>query len=171
MRALRSLLHALAVVSGRRQRTWRAALVLAVVLLVGGATVTAAAVQDPLLVLDVPGGSVLWRVLRWPAVAVALLGWAALLLRLGMRLPRRSWRPLSIGAAVATGGWFAASAVFPIYVSVTARVTASLGALGGGLILLVWLYLLMLSLLLAAELVRDLGGRAGDDDAAPTAPA
>ncbi|GAA4796958.1 hypothetical protein GCM10023200_36380 [Actinomycetospora chlora] len=139
VRALRSVLHALATISGRSPRTWRAALVLAVVVLVGGATVTAAAVQDPLLVMDVPAGAVLWRVLRWPAVAIALLGWAVLLLHLGMRLRRRAVRPIGIGAALAVGGWFAASAVFPLYVALTARVTASLGALGGGLILLVWL--------------------------------
>jgi membrane protein len=167
VRALRSVLHALATVSGRPSRTWRAAIGLAVLLLVGAATITAAAVQDPLLLLEIPDGGLLWRFLRWPAAVIALLAWAALLLRVGMRLDRSSWRPLGIGAAVAVVGWLAASAVFPLYVSVTARVTASLGALGGGLILLVWLYLLMLSLLLAAEVVRDLtgSGRNGGDEA------
>lgn len=156
VRALRSVLHGLATTSGRRPRTWPAAAGLALLLLVGAATVTAVAVQDPLLLLDVPAGETLWRFLRWPAVMVALLAWAVLLLRTGMRLGRGRGRPLAIGAATAVLGWLAASAVFPLYVSVTARVTASLGALGGGLILLVWLYLLMLSLLLAAEIVRDL---------------
>lgn len=166
VRALRSVLHALATISGCTARTWRAAVALAMLLLVGGATVTAAAVQDPLLVLDVPAGALLWRVLRWPAVVVALLAWAVLLLRIGMRLGGRTWRPVMIGAAVAVGGWLAASAVFPLYVSVTARLTASLGALGGGLILLVWLYLLMLSLLSAAEIIQAIRmrGAGGDDE-------
>ncbi|GLZ48259.1 hypothetical protein Acsp06_44440 [Actinomycetospora sp. NBRC 106375] len=163
VRALRSVLHALATVSGRPVRTWRTAAVLAVVLLVGGATVTAAAVQDPLLVLAVPGGSLLWRLLRWPAVIVALFAWAVLLLRLGTRT--RSWRPVLSGAGVAVGGWLGASAVFPLYVSVSARVAGSFGALGGGLILLVWLYLLMLALYLAAEIAGELHGRGNEAEA------
>jgi membrane protein len=156
VRALRSVLHALATIAGRPSRSWRAAVGLAVLLLLGGATVTAAAVQDPLLVLDLPAGHLLWRFLRWPAVVVALLGWAALVLRTGMRPGRRTWRVTAIGAVVAVGGWLAASALFPLYVSVVGRLTAGLGALGGGLILLVWLYLLTLSLYIAAEVVRGL---------------
>jgi membrane protein len=156
VRALRSVLYALATIAGRPSRSWRAAAGLAVLLLLGGATVTAAAVQDPLLVLDLPAGHLLWRFLRWPAVVVALLGWAALVLRTGMRPGRRTWRVTAIGAIVAVGGWHAASALFPLYVSVVGRLTSGLGALGGGLILLVWLYLLTLSLYIAAEIVRDL---------------
>lgn len=172
VRALRSVLHALATIAGRPPRTWRVAAALGVLLLVGGATVTAAAVQDPLLVLDSPVGHLLWRVLRWPAVVVALLGWAVLVLRTGMRPGRRTWRVSVIGAAVAVGGWLAASAVFPLYVSLVARLTAGLGALGGGLILLVWLYLLTLSLYLSAEIVRDLRRPVDDDtpDEAPRSP-
>jgi len=161
VRALRSVLYALGVVTGRPPRTWRAAVVLAILLLLGGATVTAAAVQDPLLLPDVPAGEVLWSVLRWPVVAVALLGWAVLVLRVGMRSRRRGWRATIIGAAVATGGWCGASAVFPLYVALTAQLTAGLGALGGGLILLVWIYLLMLALYLAAEVVAQLEGPSG----------
>ncbi|WP_433038119.1 YhjD/YihY/BrkB family envelope integrity protein [Actinomycetospora sp. CA-053990] len=156
VRALRSVLYALATIAGRAPRSWRAAVGLAVLLLLGGATVTAAAVQDPLLVLDLPAGHLLWRFLRWPAVVVALLGWAVLVLRTGMRPGRRTWRVTAVGAIVAVGGWLAASALFPLYVSVVGRLTAGLGALGGGLILLVWLYLLTLSLYVAAEIVREL---------------
>lgn len=162
VRALRSVLHGLATTSGRPPRPWPVAVGLALLLLVGAATVIAVAVQDPLLLLDVPAGEVLWQLLRWPAVVIALLAWAVLLLRTGMRPGRGARRPLAIGAAVAVLGWLAASAVFPLYVSVTARITASFGALGGGLILLVWLYLLMLSLLLAAEIVRDLTAPVGE---------
>ena len=172
VRALHSVLHALATIAGRPPRSWRVAAALGVLLLVGGATVTAAAVQDPLLVLDVPAGHLAWRVLRWPAVVVALLGWAVLVLRTGMRPGRATWRATAIGATVAVGGWLAASAVFPLYVSVVARLTAGLGALGGGLILLVWLYLLTLSLYLAAEVVRDLRPSADDttDEARRSSP-
>lgn len=171
VRALRSILYALATIAGRPPRSWRPAAALAVLLLLGGATVTAAAVQDPLLVLDVPAGHVVWRLLRWPAVVAALLGWAVLVLRTGMGPGRRTWRVTAIGAVVAVGGWLAASALFPLYVSVVGRLTSGLGALGGGLILLVWLYLLTLSLYVAAEVVRELrepGDAATAERRAPT---
>ncbi|GAA4763829.1 YhjD/YihY/BrkB family envelope integrity protein [Actinomycetospora chibensis] len=163
VRALRSVLHALATIAGRRPRTWRAATALGVLLLIGGATVTAAAVQDPLLVLDVPGGHLLWRLLRWPVVVLALVAWAVLVLRLGMRLRRGTWRVSLTGAAIAVAGWLTASVVFPVYVSIVARLATGLGALGGGLILLVWLYLLMLSLYLAAETLCELGDDGAED--------
>lgn len=163
VRALRSVLHALATIAGRPARTWRAAAALALLLLVGGATVTAAAVQDPLLVLDVPAGHLVWRLLRWPVVVLALVAWAVLVLRVGMRLRRGTWRVSLVGAAIAVAGWLTASAVFPLYVSVVARVAGGLGALGGGLILLVWLYLLTLSLYLAGETLRELHDGGAED--------
>lgn len=159
VRALRSILYALAVVAERPARSWRTAAVLAILLLVGAVTVIAAAVQDPLLLVDVPAGAMVWRVLRWPAITLALFGWAVLLLQVGTRSPRGSRGRVLVGAGTATAGWVGASAVFPLYVTVAARFTDSLGALGGGLILLVWLYLLMLSLYLGAEIAGARDGR------------
>ncbi|WP_433799929.1 YhjD/YihY/BrkB family envelope integrity protein [Actinomycetospora sp. CA-084318] len=149
VRTLRSVLHGLATISGTAPRSWRVATVLGVLLLVGAATVTAAAVQDPIAWLGVPGGHLLWRVLRWPLMLLALFGWAVLVLRSGVR--RRNRRALVAAGALSVGGWVLASALYPVYVSVAASVAQGLGALGGGLILLVWLYLLMASLYLAAE--------------------
>jgi membrane protein len=166
VRALRSVLHALGVIAGRRPRSWYVALLLAAVLLLLAASVTAAAVQDPLLVSGVPGASLLWRVARWPAVALALLAWAVLLLRIGARTRGRPVRVLLAGALVVTGGWFAASALFPLYVALIGRFSSGLGALGGGLILMVWLYLLMISLYLGAEVM---GALAGSPDSASRA--
>lgn len=167
VRALRSVLHALATIAGRPPPTWRAAIALGVLLLVGGATVTAAAVQDPLLVIDAPAGHLVWRLLRWPVVVVALVAWAVLVLRVGMRPGRRSWRATTVAAVGAVGGWVAASAVFPLYVSVVARLAAGLGALGGGLILLVWLYLLTMSLYVAAETLHELRGPGAEEGRPP----
>ena len=131
---------------------------LAAVLLLGAASVTAAAVQDPLLLVDLPAGSLLWRLLRWPAVALALLAWAGLLLRVGARARRGSRRPVLVGAALTTAGWVVASTLFPLYVALVGRLSTGLGALGGGLILLVWLYLLMISLYIGAEVSCTLAG-------------
>ena len=52
---------------------WRVAVLLAAALLIGAASVTAAAVQDPLHLVDLPAGPLVWRTLRWPAVVLALL--------------------------------------------------------------------------------------------------
>lgn len=158
MRALRSVLYGLGVVGGRdRRRAWPAALTLAVVTVVAAAITVAAAVQNPLRFVGLPGGSALWAVLRWPVAAVFLLGLAALLLRVGLGpLPRRR---LVLGAVLSTTGWCAASLLFPLYVAVATRVSPTFGALGGGLVLLVWLYLLMLALLVAGVVAspRDRG--------------
>ncbi|MDN5918109.1 MAG: YihY/virulence factor BrkB family protein [Pseudonocardia sp.] len=147
VRALRSVLHGLGVVAGRSGRPhWYSALLLALVLLFGGSTVLAAVVLNPLWVTGVP----VWHVLRWPVIAVALFAWALLVLRVGLGRPRARRGPV-VGAAVATAGWIAASFLFPVYVAVAGRFTSTFGVLGGGLTLLVWLYLLTLSLHLGAE--------------------
>lgn len=148
-RALRSVLYGLGVVSGMSRRSWLAAMALALVLLFGGAVVLAVAVLDPLQMTGLP----VWRFLRWPVLAAALFGWAVLVIRVGTGRARHR-RRLLVGAGIATAGWFAASSVFPLYVAVATRFTSTLGALGGGLILLVWLYLLMVSLYLGAEVSR-----------------
>jgi membrane protein len=123
-----------------------------------------------LLVLDVPAGHLVWRLLRWPVVVVALVAWAVLVLRVGMRPGRGTWRATIIAAAGAVAGWVAASAVFPLYVSVVARLAAGLGALGGGLILLVWLYLLTMSLYVAAETLHELRGHGPEEGRPPRSP-
>lgn len=159
-RALRSVLYALSVIAdGAPRRLWPAAVALAVVTLLGAAAVIAAAVTDPLGYLRVPAAETVWAVLRWPVGLAALLAWAALLLRVGTGR-RVGWRPapgarraLLVGAAITAAGWVGASLLLPLYVAVVGRLTATIGALGGGLILLLWLYLLMLALYLAAEVL------------------
>ena len=60
--------------------------------------------------------------------------------------------------------------MFPLYVSVVARLAAGLGALGGGLILLVWLYLLTMSLYIAAETLHELSGHGPEEGGAARSP-
>lgn len=150
VRTLRSVFRGLGVVAGRHPRTWVPALGLAVLLVVGGATAIAVAVHNPLGLVGVP--RVVWDVVRWPAMAAALLAWTWVLLRTGTGMRGRvTRRPLVWGAVTATFGWFAASVLLPVYVAVASRFSPTLGAMGGGLVLLVWLYLLMLALFLGAE--------------------
>ena len=99
-------------------------------LLIGAASVTAAAVQDPLHLVDLPAGPLVWRILRWPAVVLALLAWAGLILRT-TRARRGRRRPVLVGAAVTTGGWVAASTLFPLCVAIVGRLSTGLGWLWG----------------------------------------
>lgn len=174
VRALRSVLFALTSIAEQPlRRQWLWASVLAVGTLVGAALVLAAAVQDPLVVLGLPGARMVWDVLRWPVTAAALLLWAMGLLRIGLGCPRGPRRRfgLLVGAGIAAGGWIGASLVFPLYVVVAGRFTDTVGALGGGLILLLWLYLLMLVLYVGAEVCVALVGDGADvEDARPAAP-
>ena len=64
----------------------------------------------------------------------------------------RRWRISTPGALATVLGWTAATALLPIYVATAAHASPTLGSLGGGLIILAWLYLLNLSLFLGAEI-------------------
>lgn len=151
-RALRSVLYAITLICGApARRLWPASAALAVVTLFAAVAIIALAVTDPLRLLAVPGAEAVWSVLRWPVGVAALAGWAMLLLRVGSGRRAGGSRALGLAALIATGGWIAASLLLPLYVSVVARLTGTVGALGGGLILLLWLYLLMLVLYAAAE--------------------
>ena len=73
--------------------------------------------------------------------------------------------------------WLAASAGFNLYLTIALGASPVFGALGGGLILMTWLYLLCLGLLMGAELNavrlarRAVGRGAAAGAAVPVAPA
>ncbi len=66
------------------------------------------------------------------------------------RRARVSW--VTVGALVATGFWFGASAGLSLYVSEFDRYARSYGALAGVVVLLVWMWLSCLAVLLGAEI-------------------
>ena len=84
----------------------------------------------------------------------------------GHRRPPFQW--LTPGAVLGVLGWLAASAVFGLYVRI-AGVNPVYGALGGIIVLMLWLQLTMLVLLLGAELNAEI--RRARTGAAPGAPA
>ncbi len=102
-----------------------------------------------------PTSSFLWDHLRLPAMGLVLVGWAAALLRFAPndRLP---WRGALPGALLTGVLWLVASAGFRVYVGYAAARNPVLGAFGGGVIALTWVYLLSLSLLLGGELNAEL---------------
>lgn len=162
-RCMRSVQRALAVIAGAparpgRQEWWRAVL-LAVLILLIGSILLAWFTLGPLWGYSRQLGGersasvlhAIWLWVRWPFGVGVVLGLAMVLLAQEFPKSRRRWRSGWVGAAVTVSGWAAATALIPIYVAVAARFSPTLGSLGGGLILLSWLYLMMLSLLLGAE--------------------
>jgi membrane protein len=92
-----------------------------------------------------------WNWLRWPLAFAALVAWAATVYHVapGRRL---RWREALPGAVAAAVLWLVASLGFSLYLRVAADANRVLGTLGGGLIGVLWLYLLALILLVGGEL-------------------
>ncbi|HET9481708.1 MAG TPA: YihY/virulence factor BrkB family protein [Candidatus Polarisedimenticolia bacterium] len=95
--------------------------------------------------------------LRGAFAFVLLVAWATTLYHLALSRRTRWVRDLP-GGILAALLWLGMSHGFRLYISLAAGVNHILGLLGGGLILLVWLYLLCLALLVGgvvnAELAR-----------------
>jgi membrane protein len=95
--------------------------------------------------------AVAWNWLRWPLGFAALVAWAATVYHVAPGR-RFRWREALPGAVAAAVLWLVASGGFSLYVRVAASANRVLGTLGGGLIGVLWLYLLALSLLVGGEL-------------------
>lgn len=101
----------------------------------------------------------LWSYLRWPVAFLSLVLWATTMFYL---CPDRQdrWRSGWPGGLLTAVFWLAASIGFNVYLELVVRSSPILGALGGGLILMTWFYLLCLGLLAGAELNAVLLARA-----------
>ncbi len=163
-RGMRSIQRGLTAISGiparNAQREWVRAVLLAVTVLALGSVLLAAFTLGPLLghSRQVGGDTAdtvvhtVWVWARWPISALIILLFATLLLaQESPRQPRR-WRANAPGAVLTVLGWSAATGLLPVYVAIATHVSPTLGSLGGGLIVLAWLYLMTLSLFLGAEL-------------------
>src|SRR5207237_4335681 len=85
------------------------------------------------------------------AAIVLLLAAVLLLYRLtpNLALP---WRWHVPGAVVSVVGWLLTTAAFAVYVANFGKFNATYGAIGGVVVLLLWLYLSSLVMLLGAEI-------------------
>lgn len=102
----------------------------------------------------------LWSYLRWPVAFLALILWATTMFHV---CPDRAgpWRTGLPGGLLTALLWLVASAGFNLYLKVAIGASPVFGALGGGLIVMTWMYLLCLGLLLGAELNAVLLARRG----------
>ncbi len=97
-----------------------------------------------------PGFLVLSAGVRWVVALAGVAGLTALIYHFGTPA-KQGWKRTLPGAAVATGLWFASTLVFGWYVTRFANYSQVYGSLGAGIALLVWLYLVFLSVLVGAE--------------------
>lgn len=93
----------------------------------------------------------IWAWIRYPVAFLALVAWATTLFHYCPDRPAR-WRTGLAGGLLTALLWLAASLAFSTYLGLVVPRSPVLGALGGGLILMTWLYLLCLALLIGAEL-------------------
>lgn len=91
-----------------------------------------------------------WAWARVPLVLVVLLLWAATVLHVAPD-HKTAWRTDAAGAGLATAWWIVASLGLHLGLALASG-NQVFGALGGSLILLVWIYLLALGLLMGGEL-------------------
>lgn len=94
---------------------------------------------------------VLWSYARWPVAIVALILWATTMFHI---CPDRAgpWVKGLPGGLMTAVLWLGASIGFNLYLDVALGASPVFGALGGGLIVMTWLYLLCFGLLAGGEL-------------------
>ena len=91
-----------------------------------------------------------WAYARWPVAFGSLVLWATTLFHLCPDRPGR-WREGLPGGLLTALLWLGASVGFNVYLELALSRSPVFGALGGGLILMTWFYLLCLGLLIGAE--------------------
>ncbi|MBC7373274.1 MAG: YihY/virulence factor BrkB family protein [Frankiales bacterium] len=93
----------------------------------------------------------LWSYVRWPVAFGSLVLWATTMDHL-MPNRRTRWRYDLPGGLLTALLWLAASYGLNLYLDIAVTSSPVFGALGGGLILMTWFYLLCVALLAGAEL-------------------
>lgn len=97
-----------------------------------------------------------WAIARWPFLAILFTLLIAVLYYVTPNVRHVRVRWVSFGALFAIVAWGLATAAFTLYVSTAQTYDRIYGWLGGGLALLVWLYLTNLVLVLGAEVDAEL---------------
>ncbi|HWZ12048.1 MAG TPA: YihY/virulence factor BrkB family protein [Acidobacteriaceae bacterium] len=94
--------------------------------------------------------TVLQTVLRW--IVAMLTSIAVLTIIYHVGVPRtQSWRCVVPGAVLSTAIWFPATVLFGLYVTRYANYSVVYGSLGAGIALLIWLYIINISIMIGAE--------------------
>jgi membrane protein len=131
-------------------------LALAVIVIAAGVLVLAGpAIMRLLGLVDTNGAMLIWNVVRWPA-AFALVAVGIGVIYYYAPDADKDWLWVTPGAVVATILWLVSSVAFKLYIDTFTDYEGSYGAVGGIIILLLWLYLSGLGILIGAELNAEL---------------
>ncbi len=93
---------------------------------------------------------ILARLARWVLALATSVMVLAIIYHLGTP-QRRSWRRILPGSILATALWFPSTLAFGWYVTRHAHYRQVYGSLGAGVALLVWLYIVIVSVMVGAE--------------------
>jgi membrane protein len=121
-------------------------------------TIVGGAVATEELARGLGLGEVPWsviQILRWPVVALVLVGAVAILYRYGPSLVV-PWRWILAGAVLYSVGWLVATAGLAWYVGNIADYGATYGSLSAVIVLMLWFYLSAMLLLIGAEVTAAL---------------
>jgi membrane protein len=91
-----------------------------------------------------------WQLVRWPAMFALVVFAIDLVYHFAPNRQHR-WAWITPGALVATGLWIVSSFVFKYYVTQIGTYNVTYGAIGGVIVVLLWLYLSSLAILIGAE--------------------
>lgn len=107
--------------------------------------------------LEIGGAITVWELVRWPIVLAAGLVVVALLYYTTPNVRYARFRIVSPGSLLAVGIALVASLGFQLYLRLAGHFVTTYGAAMAGIVVLVlWLWLINISLLLGAELDREL---------------
>ena len=122
---------------------------------------TLVAIPVALKFLRLPTGTeTLITLVRWPVVFVMVVAGLAVLYRYGPARRARRWRWITPGAFLACALWLAGSIAFAFYVRNFGSYNQTFGALGGVIVLLIWLWLSSFIILLGAEIDSEIEAQA-----------
>jgi membrane protein len=103
---------------------------------------------------------VVWALLRWPIMFVAILLFFALIYHVAPNKDVRDWKWITAGSLVGSVLFLALSGLFALYVDFAGSYSRTYGSLAAGVILLLWLNYTAWAILLGAELNAELDRQA-----------
>jgi membrane protein len=92
-----------------------------------------------------------WNIVKWPVMLVLIIVAIAILYYATPNVKQPKFRWMSMGSAIALVVFLLASLAFGFYVSYSNSYNKTYGAIGGGIVALLWLWILNMSLLFGAE--------------------
>jgi membrane protein len=93
-----------------------------------------------------------WKIVQWPVAVFFVLLTFALIYYFGPDVEHPTWHWISPGSVVGLTLWLAASFAFRVYLKFFNSYSATYGALGAAIILLVWFYLTGAAVMIGSEI-------------------